>query len=189
MTTPFDVHTNESAPEGARELLGAVEQQLGFVPNLMGILAESPAALEAYLTLARLFESSSLSAVERHVVLLTVSFENGCDYCMAAHSGLALMEGVPEDVVAALREGTPIADAKLQALGSFTGAVTRRRADLPTSEAEAFLAAGFTQRQLLDVILGVTQKTLSNYVNHLTETPLDGTFNTQKWTPPGSSSR
>lgn len=189
MTTPFDVHTTDTAPESARELLGAVEQQLSFVPNLMGVLAESPAALEAYLTLAKLFESSSLTAAERHVVLLSVSFENGCDYCMAAHTGLALMEGVSEDVVAALRDGTPLADARLETLRSFTGAVTRRRAELSEAEVSAFLTAGFTRRQLLEVILGVTQKTLSNYVNHIAETPLDDAFKAQKWSPPGSSSR
>jgi uncharacterized peroxidase-related enzyme len=182
----FAVHSEKTAPEGSRKMLAEVGRGLGFVPNLMGVLAESPAALEAYLTLSKIFDSSSLTTVERQVVLLSVSFENGCDYCMAAHSGLALMQGVPEGVVSALRDGTPIADARLEALRTFTGGVTRRRAALSEAEVEAFLAAGFTRRQLLEVLVGVTQKTLSNYVNHLALTPLDAAFNALRWSRPGA---
>lgn len=180
----FPVHTETTAPEGARKTLAGVRQALGFVPNLMGVLAEAPGALEGYLTLSRLFESSSLAPVERNVVLLAVSFENGCDYCMAAHSGLAKMQGVPEAVVLSLREGKPIADAKLEALRTFTTLITQKRASISEGEVEAFLAAGFTQRQVLEVILGVTQKTLSNYVNHLAHTPLDAAFKPLQWSRP-----
>ncbi len=180
----FSVHTETTAPEGARETLAGVRKSIGFVPNLMGVLAEAPGALEGYLTLSNLFESSSLSPVERNVVLLSVSFDNGCDYCMAAHSGLAKMQGVPEDVILALRDGSPIKEPKLQALRAFTALITRQRANLPESEVEGFLAAGFTQRQVLEVILGVTQKTLSNYVNHIARTPLDGAFAAMKWSRP-----
>jgi uncharacterized peroxidase-related enzyme len=180
----FAVHTETTAPEASKEALAGVRQALGFAPNLMGVLAGAPGALEGYLTLSRLFESSSLTPVERNVVLLSVSFENGCDYCMAAHTGVAKMQGVPEDFISALRDGSPIKDAKLQALRAFTASITRQRANLPESGVDGFLAAGFTQRQVLEVILGVTQKTLSNYVNHLAHTPLDAAFAPLKWSRP-----
>ena len=183
----FTVHAEKTAPVGAKELLAGVGKALGFVPNLMGVLAEAPAALEAYLTLSRLFESSSFTSVERQVVLLAVSFENGCDYCMAAHSGLARMQNVPENLVLALREGTAIEEPRLEALRSFTAALTRHRARVSEAQVEAFLAAGFSRQQVLEVILGVTQKTLSNYVNHVAHTPLDSAFTSQRWTRPAVS--
>jgi uncharacterized peroxidase-related enzyme len=183
----FAVHSETTAPEGSREMLAAVSKGLGFVPNLMGVLAGAPAALEAYLTLSKLFDSTSLTTAERQVVLLSVSFENGCDYCMAAHSGLALMQGVPGDVVGALRDGTPISEARLEALRTFTASVTRRRATVPEAEVEAFIAAGFSRQQLLEVLVGVTQKTLSNYVNHLAHTPLDAAFKAHQWSHPDTS--
>ena len=184
--TVFPIHTESSAPAGAKDSLAAIRGSLGFVPNLMGLLAEAPEALGAYLSLSSLFEASSLGPVERQVVLLATSFVNGCDYCMAAHSGLAKMQGVPEDVVASLRDGRPIADPRLEALRAFTAAVTERRAVVSEAEVESFLAAGFTRRQLLEVLLGVTQKTLSNYVNHLARTPLDTAFKPMQWAPPAA---
>jgi uncharacterized peroxidase-related enzyme len=180
----FTVHTETTAPEGSRETLAGVRRAMGFVPNLMGVLAEASGALEGYLTLSKLFESSSLTPVERNVVLLSVSFENGCDYCMAAHSGLAKMQGVPEHVLSALREGRPVADTKLEALRTFTSVVTRQRASISEADLEAFLTAGFYERQVLEVILGVTQKTLSNYVNHLAHTPLDAALRPMQWSRP-----
>jgi uncharacterized peroxidase-related enzyme len=180
----FPVHSEMTAPAGSQELLAGVRRGIGFVPNLMGVLAEAPAALEAYLALSKLFESSSLSPVEKQVVLLSVSFENGCDYCVAAHTGLALMKGVPRGVVAALRDGTPIGDVRLEALRAFTASVSRQRARVPEAEVVAFMAAGFSRQQLLEVLLGVTQKTLSNYVNHVANTPLDTAFKAHQWSRP-----
>ncbi len=181
----FAVHSSTTAPEGSRKKLDGLGKAFGFVPNLMGVLAEAPAALDAYLTLSNLFDSSSLTPVERQVVLLAVSFENGCDYCMGAHSGLALMQGVPDDVVRALRDGTPISDRRLEALRTFAGIVTRQRAILSDGDLAAFLAAGYSRRQVLEVLVGVTQKTLSNSVNHLARTRLDTAFSAQRWSRPG----
>ncbi len=180
------VHTIETAPEAARPHLEAVRGQFGFVPNVMGVLSGAPPALEAYLELARLFESTSLSPVEQQVVLLTVSFENGCEYCMAAHSLAARMAGMPEDVIEALRTGAPLADERLEALRRFTGAVVRQRAEIPKETVDAFLGAGFEPAQILEVLVGVTQKTLSNYVNHIAGTPLDEAFSGARWSRPAA---
>ena len=175
----FSIHTMDSAPEPAKKALAAVKGRFGMIPNLLGILAESPSALQGYLTVAEAFEGSSLSAAERHVVLLTVSRENGCEYCMAAHS-MGARRGLPPDAIAALRNGSPLADPRLEVLRQFTQAVVRQRGRAESS-AEQFLAAGFTRAQVLEVVLGVTQKTLSNYVNHLAHTPLDAMFEPEKW--------
>jgi len=177
----YTVHTVETAPESARTVLAETKKAFGFLPNLLGIMAEAPALLKAYQTLGGLFETTSLSPSERQVVLLTTSYENGCEYCVAAHSVIAAMQKVAEDVVQSIREGVPIADRKLEALRRFTSSVVTSRGWPSPSDINAFLAAGYGQQQVLEVVLGVGMKTLSNYTNHVAETPLDQAFSAAAW--------
>jgi len=170
------LHTVETAPEEAKPVLQEVAKKYGFTPNLMSVMAESPTLLKGYLALGGLLEASSLSPVEQQVVLLAVSRENGCEYCMAAHSTVASMIKAPQETIAALRDGTPIPDAKLEALRSFTTAVVAERGWVKPEAVQAFFDAGYCRANLLEVILGVGMKTLSNYTNHLAETPLDAAF-------------
>ena len=118
------------------------------------------------------------------MVLLTVSRFHGCDYCMAAHSMTGRMTGLPDAVVDALREDRPIANAHLQALRDFVFAMLHKRGWVNPDDLAAFEAAGFDERQVLDVILGVGLKTLSNYTNHVAQTPVDGAFAHERWTSP-----
>ncbi len=187
--TTFTVHTAQSAPEASRPLLEQAEKSLGFVPNLYGIFAESPAMLEAYATLGGIFDrSTSFTPTERQVVLLSAIFENECDYCMAAHSTIAGMQRVPEDVVQALRNGEPIPDARLEALSDFARKVVQERGWVADADVQTFLDAGFTRAQLLEVILGIGMKVLSNYANHIAGTPVDEAFQAHTWTPPSQVS-
>ena len=179
------VRTVESAPPASRDMLKAASGKFGFVPNLLGMFANAPALLEGYLSLAGVFDKTSLSATERQIVLLAASYENDCEYCMAAHSAIAGMHKVDQGVIGALRDGEPIADAKLEALRSFTAEIVRTRG-WPSPEAVArFTGAGYTPDQALEVILGIGVKTLSNYANHLAATPLDTAFAPVKWSKPG----
>ncbi len=182
--TSFRQYTPQNAPEGSRPILEQVRGRFGFVPNLMATLAESPQALEGYVTLDRLVSESSLTPQEQQVALLTVSAENGCEYCVAAHTVVGVMQQVPADVIAAIREGRDIPDAHYAALARFTRAVVRARGRVTDAELAAFLGSGFTKRNVLEVILAVTQKTLSNYVNHVAATPLDEEFKAAAWTAP-----
>lgn len=121
------LHDVNSAPAASKPLLEDVQKSLGFIPNLYGHLAESPAALKAYLTLSDIFDQSSLSPAERQIVLLAASVENRCEFCVAAHSFIAKnVVKVAPDVVAALRDARPLADARLQALAEFTRTVRAR---------------------------------------------------------------
>lgn len=178
------VRNIENAPASSRDLLKAVQGKFGFVPNLIGVFANAPAVLEGYLSLASIFDKSSLSPTERQVVLLAASFENGCEYCMAAHTTIAAMQDVDSGVVTALRENRPIADAKLEALRSFAADIVRTRGWPAPESAARFAAAGYSAAQALEVILGIGVKTISNYVNHLAGTPLDAAFASAKWTKP-----
>lgn len=183
--TTFEVHTLDSAPEAARPHLEAAAQAFGAIPNLFGVFAESPALLEAYLEVGRILEKSgSFDATELQVVLLSTSFDSGCTYCVAAHSAIAAGHKVPQDVVRALRDGTPLPNPKLEALRTFTRAVVRERGWVGGDAVRAFLDAGYTRRHVLEVILGVGFKTLSNFTNHVADTPLDRQFQRLAWSRP-----
>ncbi len=179
----FDVHTRDTSSAKSAELLLNAEKVLGFIPNLVGILAESPAALNGYLTLGQIFDESSFSPTERQVVILATSRFNECRYCVAAHSVVADLQEVPADVIEAIRNDQPIADSKLEALRTFTTDVVENRGWVTEDDTAAFLAAGYSKAHMLEVILGISFKTLSNYVNHIADTPLDDAFAPKAWAP------
>lgn len=177
----FQVHTPDSAPKGAQDILNGAKQKYGFVPNLLGVMSEAPALVKAYTTLNGIFDESSFSPSERQVVLLTVSYDNGCEYCVAAHSVIAGMQKVPDEVIAAIRDNSPMPDEKLEALRQFTRKVVQTRGMPEETDVKAFLDAGYGRQQILEVVLGVGVKILSNYTNHMAETPLDEAFSDQAW--------
>ncbi len=180
----YKVYTIKDAPENSRDILESTQKKFGFIPNLFGVLAESPAALEGYATIGDAFSRSSLSPAEQQVVLLATSFDNGCTYCMAAHSAVATMVKVGEEVVQALRNGKPIPDERLEALRIFTSSIVEKRGWVTQENIQSFLAAGFNKAQVLEVITGVAQKTLSNTTNHIAHTPLDEAFQPFSWEAP-----
>lgn len=181
----FEIHSIQTAPEASKPILTEVEKKYRFLPNLFGVFAESPLAANAYLQLSGLIQSqSSLSPQEQQVVMLAVSFENGCDYCMAVHSAVAAMAQTPPDAIQALRDGKFPGDPKLAALTTFARTVVRERGWGSDEVLNAFLTAGYTRAQVLDVIVITALKTISNYTNHVAHTPLDAAFAGQKWTRP-----
>lgn len=184
--TSFTLHTKETAPEKSVPVLDSAEKAFGFIPNLIGTLAESPAAVKAYLTLNGIFDESSFTPAERQVTLLAASRYNECHYCIAAHSVVAEMQNVPQQVIDAIRNDQPIEDVKLEALRRFTTQVVDKRGWVSEEEVQAFLQAGYRQQQVLEIILGVSLKTLSNYVNHITRTPVDDAFAAKAWSVPPS---
>ena len=181
----FAVHTQESAPEDAREVLQKVQSNYGFIPNLLGVLAEAPVAVEAYLSLIDLCRRSSLTPTERHVVWFAVNYEHECTYCMAAHTAVANSEHIAEEVIEATRRGSPYSDQRLQALREFTQSVVVERGNVSPQQVEEFLAMGFTQRNVLEILVTISSKVLSNYANHIAKTPLDEAFSSCAWKKAG----
>lgn len=179
----FKIHTIDSAPAAARGTLEAARQKFGFLPNLLGELVGAPSALKAYVTLSDLLASSSLRPVEQQVVLIAASIANGCTYCVAAHTAGLKSAGLPDDQIEALRDGRPLADNRLHALRSLTTAIVEARGRITTGELQQFLDTGFTQEQVLEVLVGVAMKTLSNYTNHIAETPIDAQLQPFAWEP------
>jgi AhpD family alkylhydroperoxidase len=180
--THLPVNTIENAPDGSRGLLESGKQRFGFVPNLHGVLASSPAALSAYNSIGEIFtELTDLNPVEQQVVLLSINYENGCTYCMAAHSMIAKGVGMDDATLEALRAATPLPDAKLEALSRVSRSVVQQGGWLTDDEVQAFFDAGWTKQHLLDVVVGASFKTLSNYTNHIADTPLDNAFAQHEW--------
>jgi len=181
--TSFQIHDPASAPAGSRPILEATRKSLGFVPNLFGLLASSPAALEGYTALSRLLDGkTALDESERQVLFLSISVENGCGYCVAAHSTIAGMKNVPADVVEAVRTGAPFASPRHEALRTFATTLVERRGQVGPEVLAAFRAAGFDDRHAMEVVLAIAFKTISNTANLLAETPLDPAFAPQAWT-------
>jgi uncharacterized peroxidase-related enzyme len=176
----FTIHTKETAPTASKSLLEAVNGKYTFVPNLLGGMAESPTVLKAYLDLAGATAAGTLTGLEQQIVQIVTSRLNSCEYCVAAHSTVSDMQKLPADVINAIREGKTIADSKLQSLQQFTTALVEKRG-LPSDEdTAAFLKAGYTKAQALEVVLSVGLKTIANYIEHVIHAPLDAAFQPRK---------
>ncbi len=176
--TRYDI---ETAPEASRVLMEESEKSFGFVPNLHKVMAESPEFLDGYKQLHDLFSNCSLDNDDKTVVWQTINVEHACTYCVPGHTGIAYAMGVDESIVNALRDETPLPTAKLEALRSFTLQVLRTRGNVTDAEVDAFLAAGYTKRNVMDVLLGMAQKVMSNYVNHIAGTETDAQFAKFDW--------
>lgn len=175
--------TLDNANDTARPLLESAQSALGFVPQMYRHMAKAPGVLSTYMHGYEQFrENSDLEPAEQEVIFLTISRENGCGYCMGAHSMLAdKVSGVPEDTLAALREGIEIPDERLAALSRFTQVMFRTRGMPDRDDVQAFLDAGFEENHIMQIILALAVKTLSNYSNHINQPDLDEAFAGHKW--------
>lgn len=180
----FKVHSVESAPPSARAAIDKIIVTWGFLPNLARVMAESPAALDLLLAgYAALSEKPSLTAQEQQLISVIASRENECAYCVAAHSTMALGAGLPASVVEAAREGAPLADGRLNALRVTTEQLVRKRGWLSQEDKQAFVDAGYRPGQLFEVVGWLALKLLTNYTNHIAETPVDPQWSAQAWLP------
>lgn len=177
------VHTMESAPDASKPLLENSIKAFGRLPSLHGVMATSPGLLEGYQHLHRLaIEGTAFTAEERNVVWMAVNVANECHYCVPAHTGIAMRDKVSQEIIDALRNETPLPDAKLEALRSFTLAVRDSHGRPGEAALNAFADAGYDERAILDVILIYAQKVMSNFTNAIFETPTDAAFEKFAWT-------
>ena len=181
--TDFTLHDENTAPEGSKELLAKSKAAYGMIPGLHAVMAEAPGLLEAYQQVRELFVNSSFDKDELTVVWQTINVENACHYCVPAHTGIAKSMGVDDAITNALRDKTALPNARLESLRDFTLALVRERGNLDDATVQTFLDAGFTKRNILEVILGYSQKIMSNYTNHIADTPVDKPFQKFAWAP------
>lgn len=177
----FPQHDLDTAPEASKPLMENSQKAFGRVPGLHKVLSESPQAYEGYQILHKLFMETDFDADELTVVWQSINVENACHYCVPAHTGMAKMMKVSDDISEALRNETALPSAKLEALRTFTVQMVRERGSLTEAQMKAFFDAGYGHRAVLDVILGLAQKTMSNYTNHVAETPVDEVFQPLVW--------
>lgn len=176
--------SESNAHEITVQHLQNARKKLGFVPNMYGVMGNSAGLLDTYINgYERFRELSGLTPVEQEVVLLTISRQNGCAYCVAAHSFIAdRMSGVPEEITDAIRDGRSISDSRLAVLHDFIRTMVVKRGLPDKADVGAFLAAGYSEAQVLEIILEIAVKTLSNYANHVFHTPVDDAFAGRVWT-------
>jgi uncharacterized peroxidase-related enzyme len=178
---PLSVQT---ASADARPIVAASEKTFGFLPSPIARAAHSPVLLKHLLAGFSAFDQTSLSALEREVVALTVAFDNECHYCMAMHS--ALLSRAPENaaLVQALRAGTALEGPRLEALRLFVRAVVRERGRVPEERWAALERAGFDEGQALEILLGTSVYLLSTLTNVLTGAEDDLAFAAFRWRRP-----
>lgn len=175
--------TLDDADPKAAEILTKTKASMGMIPNMYATMANSPAMLQTYAQGYSLFRADSgFTSAEQEVVFLTISRENECYYCMAAHSFVAdNASKVPTDVTDAVRSDSPIEDKKLAALVDFTRAMFVSRGHPSQDDVAAFLQAGYAESHILDIILALAVKTISNYSNHVFDPTVDDAFAARSW--------
>ncbi|PCI05690.1 MAG: alkylhydroperoxidase [Hyphomicrobiales bacterium] len=173
---------DNDAQGAAKDVFENAKTNLGFIPNMYRTMANSPGYLGTYANGYNAFrQGSGFTPQEQETVFLTLSRENGCDYCTAAHSMIAdKISKLGADELTAVRSGDALPDAKLNALSAFTKHVHDERGLIGKSAAEAFIAAGYSENQILEVILALSVKILSNYSNHIFHTGVDEAFSSYK---------
>ncbi|MEO9570975.1 MAG: carboxymuconolactone decarboxylase family protein [Polaribacter sp.] len=179
--TSLKIHNIETAPEGSKALLEKSLKANGMIPGLHGVLANAPELLEAYQTIHKLFTQSSFDKDELTVVWQTINVEHECHYCVPAHTAIANMMKVDQSITEALRNETPLENQKLEALRTMTLLIVRNRGHVSQEELQAFYEAGYKEKQVLEIILGLSQKVISNYTNHIANTPVDAPFQKFAW--------
>jgi uncharacterized peroxidase-related enzyme len=178
----LSLRTIDDAPDAAKPRVAAAQKNNGFLPNLVGLLANAPVALEAYQTLTAINARGELSAAEREAVQITAAAIHGCGFCVAGHTAIAYKKlGLSEKIVNALRNGDRVPDSRLGAVADFTRAVIRSRGNVRDDELKTFLAAGFSEADALEVVLGVSLATLCNFSNNLGRPELNPELSSYAW--------
>jgi len=167
----FQVPTRDDVNPTNQGIFDALKSKLSFVPNLYATYALSNNALKNYLDFSG--AKTSLSNKEKEVVNLSVSQVNECKYCLAAHTAMGKMNGFTDEQIIQIRQGKAPFDAKLDALAKLAKNITENRGKTDSAVVDAFLNAGYTKENLVDTIVLVGDKTISNYLHNTTDVPVD----------------
>jgi len=172
MSTRIATLDPETTTGKSKELFTAVQNKLGFIPNLIKVFGNSPATLQTYLSLGELTASGNFSNKFREQLALTIAEENDCNYCLSAHTAIGKMNGLSEEEIIASRK-SQAKEAKKQAGLQFAKSVTKNRGKVTTEELKTIKEAGYSDEDILEIVLNVVSNTLTNYVNHIANTEID----------------
>ena len=179
--TDFTLYDESNAPEKSKALLGESQKAFGMIPNLHAVMAEAPALLEGYQKLHELAQQTSFNKEELTVVWQTINVEHNCHYCVPAHTAIAKNMGVDDDLINELRDDKTLSDSKLNVLKQATLSLTRNRGYIDDDILSEFFNVGYGNQQVLEIIAILAQKVISNYTNHLADTPVDTPFKKFDW--------
>jgi uncharacterized peroxidase-related enzyme len=179
----YVIHTADTAAETARATFAAVEDTMGFVPNILAVLGGTPNVFDALVAMNTTFAAGQLTPIEREIVQLAVSVENGCGYCVAGHSAFAANHGMSAAEIAALRTDGWLADYRKEALRVFARTLAAGMGHGADCAYVSFRMAGYSREQAHDVILGVAVKMFTNTLSILMNLPLDDAFKPYAWSP------
>jgi AhpD family alkylhydroperoxidase len=177
----YPPHTIASAPENSKPALEQLQKAFGVVPNIAGVIANSPKLINALVGVFQQVHTSSLPESEIQIVLLTDAVVNACTYAVAFHTGLALQQGVSPEDVGAIREHRTPKDKRFAALSSLARTLIEKRGHATEQELDSFIAAGFTKEQVFEVIAIVAASTITNYAGTIADPPLDAPFQQHAW--------
>lgn len=167
----FNVPTRDQVTEGNQAIFDNLKKMVGFVPNLYATYAYNETALGDYLTLSN--RKSTLKAKEKEVINLVVSQVNSCDYCLAAHTAIGKMNGFTDEEILEIRSGSAAFNEKFDALAKFVKNSVENRSHPSTEVVDNLLAAGYDKANLIDIIMVIGDKTISNFINGATQIPVD----------------
>lgn len=181
MKNGFKIYNEQSASPTAKPVLEQVRQHYQFVPNALAAMVESPEAVQSYLALDDLVNRNSLTDEQRHVAFLTITREYNCPYCVAAHTAFAQMAPVDAQTIQSLRSGKPLADGTLDALQRFVSKLVQTGCQVSELDIDNFLAAGYSRRNILEIITMMANKLIAVFANRVMGTDLDGALQAAKW--------
>jgi uncharacterized peroxidase-related enzyme len=161
------------APAASQPLLEAVEKQLGIVPNLFRLVANSPAALQGHLGLSGALGKGALPAATRERIALAVAEINGCNYCLSAHTYLGKNLAKLDDAEIAANRNGASNDPKADAAVRFAAKVARERGHVSDDDVRAVKLAGYDDAQVIEIVLHVALNTWTNYLNEVAKTDID----------------
>ena len=175
--TLFFPLTIAAAPDSSKPLLEEIRKSQGFISNLMAVFANSPSVLEGYRALEAVWEDGSFPPRERQLILLAASVENHCKYCIAAHSTVLKNQlRTPGEIVSAIRSNRRVLDTKIDALVTLVRELVRERGHVRQETIQKFIAAGYRHQQVMELLIGIALKTISNYLEHPCHVPVDEEF-------------
>ena len=181
MKNGYTIYNPDTASKDAQVILNKVQAHYQFIPNAMGAMVESPATAQSYMQLTELAQQTSFSELEQHIIFLTVSREYGCSYCVAAHTAFAQMGQVDGESIQQLRNGESLSNKKLEALQKFTRKMVQTGCNVSERDIEAFLSQGYTRRNVLELVLLMTNKLIAVFSNRIMGTDLDEALVSAQW--------
>jgi alkylhydroperoxidase family enzyme len=177
----YPTYTIASAPENSKPALEQLKKAFGFVPNIAGVIANSPKLVNSLVGVFQQVHSSSLPEAEIQIVLLTDAVVNASAYPVALHTAMALKQGISPEEIDAIRERRIPRDKRLAALSSMARTLIEKRGHASEQELDSFIAAGFTKEQVFEVIAIVAASTITNYAGTIGNPSLDDSIQQYAW--------